>query len=128
MVPNSRIFEHCMELVQLHLGCQISEEQFSVLWARSDCLVKFGKEFKNINLLLSLDAVEYKLEISSESIRQIELYHPRGQLPNFLLIQLLGAPRIFKKLLKMAGFEKLISLLHAALGIFCCMFGASTYL
>ncbi|XP_021821147.1 probable RNA-dependent RNA polymerase 1 [Prunus avium] len=97
MVPNSEIFEHCMELVQLHLGCQISEEQFSVLWARSDVLVKFGKEFKNINLLLSLDAVEYKLEISSESIRQIELYHPRGQLPNFLLIQLLGAPRIFKK-------------------------------
>ncbi|ONI31847.1 hypothetical protein PRUPE_1G334500 [Prunus persica] len=97
MVPNSEIFEHCMELVQLHLGCQISEEQFSVLWTALDVSVKFGKEFKNIYLLLSLDAVEYKLEISSESIRQIELHHPRGQLPNFLLIQLLGAPRIFKK-------------------------------
>ncbi|VVA14604.1 PREDICTED: RNA-dependent [Prunus dulcis] len=97
MVPNSEIFEHCMELAQLHLGCQISEEQFSVLWTALDVSVKFGKEFKNIYLLLSLDAVEYKLEISSESIRQIELHHPRGQLPNFLLIQLLGAPRIFKK-------------------------------
>ncbi|XP_008220918.1 PREDICTED: probable RNA-dependent RNA polymerase 1 [Prunus mume] len=97
MVPNSEIFEHCMELVQLHLGCLISEGQFSVLWTALDVSVKFGKEFKKIYLLLSLDAVEYKLEISSESIRQIELHHPRGELPNFLLIQLLGAPRIFKK-------------------------------
>ncbi|CAL8995204.1 unnamed protein product [Prunus brigantina] len=97
MLPNSEIFEHCMEHVQLHLGCLISQGQFSVLWTASDVSVKFGKEFKKIYLLLSLDAVEYKLEISSESIRQIELHHPRGELPNFLLIQLLGAPRIFKK-------------------------------
>ncbi|BBN67344.1 RNA-dependent RNA polymerase 1 [Prunus dulcis] len=97
MVPNSEIFEHCMELVQLHLGCQISEEQFSVLWARSDVLVKFGVGLKNIYLFFSYDSVDHKLEITSENVSQIELHHPRGQLTKFLLIQLIGAPRIFKK-------------------------------
>ncbi|CAB4295827.1 unnamed protein product [Prunus armeniaca] len=97
MVPNSEIFEHCTELVQLHLGCQISEEQFSVLWARSDVLVKFGVGLKNIYLFFSYDSVDYKLEITSENVSQIELYHPRGQLTKFLIIQLIGAPLIFKK-------------------------------
>ena len=87
IVPNSEIFEHCMELVRLHLGCKISEEQFSVLWARSDVLVKFGVGLENIYLFFSYASVDYMLEITPENGSQIELRRPHGQLTKFLLIQ-----------------------------------------
>ncbi|CAL8080579.1 unnamed protein product [Prunus armeniaca] len=97
IIPDSEIFEHCMERVRLHLGCKISEEQFSVLWERSDVLVKFGVGLKNIYFFFSYASVDYKLKITPEKGSQIELRRPHGQLTKFLLIQLLGAPQLFKK-------------------------------
>lgn len=79
--------EHSIELLNLHFGCLVSEERFSVLWTTSEVQVSFGTEFKNMYLLFCYDSDEYKLEISAERIREIELHCPRGQLRKFLLIQ-----------------------------------------
>ncbi|XP_050132471.1 probable RNA-dependent RNA polymerase 1 [Malus sylvestris] len=89
--------EHSIELLKLHFGCLVSEERFSVLWTTSEVQVSFWTEFKNMFLLFCYDSDEYKLEISAESISKIELHCPHGQLRKFLLIQLLGAPRILKQ-------------------------------
>ncbi|KAK9950500.1 hypothetical protein M0R45_005986 [Rubus argutus] len=91
---NSEFLE---KLVTLHFGCKISNEQFLVLWTQPDVLVKFEMELKNMYLFFSYDCVEYKLEFSSETIFRIQLHHPRGQSAKFLLFQLRGAPRIYKK-------------------------------
>ncbi|KAL2545847.1 RNA-dependent RNA polymerase 1 [Forsythia ovata] len=48
--------------------------------------------------LFSFNNVDYKLQLSYENIWQIVLYRPRGQTAKLLLIQLFGAPRIYKKL------------------------------
>ncbi|KAM1520582.1 hypothetical protein ACFX10_010942 [Malus domestica] len=90
-------FEHSMGLVKLHFGCLVSEEQFSVLWTAPDVQVNFGTEFKNIYFSFSYNSAVYKLEVSTESISQMELHIVRDQLRNYLLIQLLGTPRIFKQ-------------------------------
>ncbi|XP_050376197.1 probable RNA-dependent RNA polymerase 1 [Argentina anserina] len=91
---NSTVLE---KLVTLHFGSKISEEKFSVLWTKSDVAVKFGMELKYVHISFSDDCVEYKLELPSDTIFRIELHSPRGQFAKFLLIQLRGAPRIYKK-------------------------------
>ncbi|KAK9930040.1 hypothetical protein M0R45_027099 [Rubus argutus] len=78
-------------------GCKISKEQFSVLWTNSDVSVIFGKELKKMYCFFSYDSIEYKLELPSETICRIELHRPRGQFAKFLLFQLHGSPRIYKK-------------------------------
>ncbi|CAN6727693.1 unnamed protein product [Malus baccata var. baccata] len=90
-------FEYSMGLVKLHFGCLVSEDQFSVLWTAPDVQVKFGTEFKNIYFSFSYDSAAYKLEVFTESISQMELHIERDQLRKYLLIQLLGTPRIFKQ-------------------------------
>lgn len=95
-VPKPKVFSHDME-VTLHFGCQISDERFYVLWSRMNVSVKYGQGLKKFYLFLSRKDVDYKLELSYENIWQIQLlHHPRAQ-RKFLLIQLLGAPRIHEK-------------------------------
>ncbi|XP_061989254.1 RNA-dependent RNA polymerase 1-like [Rosa rugosa] len=94
MAPRSEVLE---ELVTLHFGCKISGEKFSVLWTKSDVSVTFGMERKNVHLSFCYDCVKYKLELPSDTICRIELHCPRDQFTKFLLIQLRGAPRIYKK-------------------------------
>ncbi|KAM5581252.1 putative RNA-dependent RNA polymerase 1 [Rosa sericea] len=94
LAPKSKVLE---ELVTLHFGCKISEEMFSVLWTKSDVSVTFGMELKNVHLSFSYDCAKYKLELPSDTICRIELRCPLGQFTKFLLIQLRGAPRIYKK-------------------------------
>ncbi|KAK9903772.1 hypothetical protein M0R45_000949 [Rubus argutus] len=94
MAPNSEFLEI---LVTLHFGSKISKEQFSVLWTKSDVSVKFSMELKSIYFFFSYACVEYKLELPSETICWIELHRPYDQSAKFLLFQLRGAPRIYKK-------------------------------
>ncbi|XP_058184041.1 RNA-dependent RNA polymerase 1-like [Rhododendron vialii] len=97
LVPNPKKYEHVMEGVTIYCGCQISKEKFSVLWEREDITVKFGFGLRKVYFFMSYLALEYKLELFYENILKIELHRPRGQTAKFLLIQLLGAPRIYKK-------------------------------
>ncbi|KAI3467225.1 hypothetical protein Pfo_023888 [Paulownia fortunei] len=98
IVQNSRTYVHEMEHVTLNFGCQTSRERFSVLWKGAGVSVKFGTGLKKMHFLLCHNSVEYKLQLSYESIWQIVLYIPRDQTEKLLLIQLFGAPRIYKKL------------------------------
>ncbi|KAH6807238.1 RNA-dependent RNA polymerase 1 [Perilla frutescens var. frutescens] len=98
IVPNPRAYEQEMEGVTLNFGCQISNEKFSVLWKAADVSIKFGTRLKNMHFFLCHDSVEYRLQLTCENIWQIMLYSSRGQTSKVLLIQLYGAPKIYKKL------------------------------
>ncbi|PIM98009.1 RNA-directed RNA polymerase QDE-1 [Handroanthus impetiginosus] len=98
IVQNPRAYVHEMEQVTLNLGCQTSEEKFSVLWKASSVSVKFGLGMKKMHFFLCHNSVQYRLQLSYESIWQIVMYNPRGLSAKFLVIQLFGAPRIYKKL------------------------------
>nr|AHL27584.1 RNA-dependent RNA polymerase 1 [Salvia miltiorrhiza] len=98
IVPNPRTYDNVVEGVTLNLGCQISEDEFSVLWKASDVSIKFGTGLKNMHLFLCHESVEYRLQLYYDNIWQIVLYNSGGQAAQVLLIQLYGAPRIHKKL------------------------------
>ncbi|GMY18202.1 probable RNA-dependent RNA polymerase 1 [Fagus crenata] len=85
-----------MDSITLHFGYQTSRESFSVLWKQENVSVSFDSEKRRLYFFLSYDSVEYKLEISYENIRQIELHYPNVQATKFLLIQLFGAPQIYE--------------------------------
>ncbi|KAG6426193.1 hypothetical protein SASPL_110412 [Salvia splendens] len=51
-----------------------------------------------MHLLLSHESIEYKLQLYHDNIWQIVLYDSGNQAAKVLLIQLYGAPRIYKKL------------------------------
>ncbi|CAL5428108.1 unnamed protein product [Camellia sinensis] len=93
----TKAYVHDMESVTLYFGCQISKEKFSVLWKKENVSVKFGFGLRKLYFFLSHFFVEYKLDLFYENIWQIELRRPRDKTSKFLLIQLVGAPRIYKK-------------------------------
>ncbi|XP_052205932.1 probable RNA-dependent RNA polymerase 1 [Diospyros lotus] len=98
IVQKPKVFLYGMESVILHFGSQISRGTFSVQMKNANTSVKFGFGLRKLHFFLSYLSVEYKLELSYENILQIELHCPRGRTAKFLLIQLLGAPRIYKKI------------------------------
>ncbi|KAM4119796.1 hypothetical protein ACJW30_03G086600 [Castanea mollissima] len=72
-----------------------SRESFSVLWKQENVFVEFDSKKRNLYFHFPYLSEKYKLEISYENIWQIQHHQPRGQAKKFLLIQLLGAPRIY---------------------------------
>ncbi|KAL4639015.1 hypothetical protein ACB092_03G187600 [Castanea dentata] len=84
-----------MDNIALHSGYQTSRETFSVLWKQENVFVRFDSKMRNLYLYFSDLPEKFKLELSYENIWKTELHHPRGQAEKFLLIQLLGAPRIY---------------------------------
>ncbi|EXB32317.1 RNA-dependent RNA polymerase 1 [Morus notabilis] len=97
VVRKPEVFLCSMDDVTLHFGCQVLKEKFSVLWERENVCVKFGEGQRKLYFFLSYGSVDYKLEISYENIWQIKLHRMHGETSKFLLLQLLGAPRIFQK-------------------------------
>ncbi|XP_030957423.1 RNA-dependent RNA polymerase 1-like [Quercus lobata] len=105
IVPKPRTFLHSMENIKLHLGCQISNEKFVILWNAVNVSVNFGIGLRKLQFFLSHNYVEYRLDLYYENIWQIELCHPRSQDTKHLLIQLFGAPRIYEKAMLTSGSE-----------------------
>uniref|UniRef100_A0A7N2L809 RNA-dependent RNA polymerase n=1 Tax=Quercus lobata TaxID=97700 RepID=A0A7N2L809_QUELO len=105
IVPKPRTFLHSMENIKLHLGCQISNEKFVILWNAVNVSVNFGIGLRKLQFFLSHNYVEYRLDLYYENIWQIELRHPRSQDTKHLLIQLFGAPRIYEKAMLTSGSE-----------------------
>ncbi|KAK7274020.1 hypothetical protein RIF29_15090 [Crotalaria pallida] len=97
IVPKPRTFLHNLDNVKLYFGWQISKGRFSVLFKQVDVSVKFGIGMRKLHFFLSNSCVQYKLELSYENIWKIELHQPRGETAKYLIIQLLGAPRVFEK-------------------------------
>ncbi|KAL9438080.1 hypothetical protein AB3S75_023866 [Citrus x aurantiifolia] len=83
--------------LKLNFGCQISKDKFSVLWSQENVSVKLCSDLRKFMFFLSYASVDYKLELSYESIWQIELHRPRGHSVKYLVIQLYGAPMIYEK-------------------------------
>ncbi|XP_042502410.1 RNA-dependent RNA polymerase 1-like [Macadamia integrifolia] len=98
IVPKPRPSIFNLEHTKLHFGCQVSDDQFFVLWSGQNVMVNFGFELRKIYFFLSYGGVEYKLELSYEDIWKIQLRRPDGQNRyKFLLIQVLGVPMIYEK-------------------------------
>ena len=73
--------------LKLNFGCQISKDKFSVLWSQENVSVKLCSDLRKFMFFLSYASVDYKLELSYESIWQIELHRPRGHSVKYLVIQ-----------------------------------------
>lgn len=103
IVPKPRTYEHSMENTTLHFGCQISKHKFLGFWKGQNSSVSFGYGLRKIYFFLCVINKECKLELSYESIWQIELRRPRGTRSKYLLIQLFGVPRIYEKVQRSSG-------------------------
>ncbi|XP_068660914.1 probable RNA-dependent RNA polymerase 1 [Aristolochia californica] len=103
IVPKPKTFLSTLEGVTLHLGCQVSADEFSVLWNVTNVKVKFEFGLKKLEFVLSYAGHEYRLDLFYGSIWQIQLRCPRGQNRKFILIQVQAAPRIYKRNLPISG-------------------------
>jgi RNA-dependent RNA polymerase len=95
LVPNPKVYAHSMNGANLHFGCQVSANKFSVLWEKEDVSVKFGFGLRRLYFFFPHLGKEYKLELLYENIWQIELHRPLRIPLKYLVIQLYGAPRIY---------------------------------
>ncbi|KAM7488843.1 hypothetical protein LguiB_026327 [Lonicera macranthoides] len=86
-----------MGSIDLYFGCQVSADKLAVLWKQHDVLVRLDFGLKKMHFLFSYYGNDYKLELFYENIWQIELRHPPGRNTKFLIIQLIGAARIYEK-------------------------------
>lgn len=96
IVPKPRKSLFVLEDAELHLGCLISEETLGVLWSCTDVKVHFGFDMKKISFFLVQGNQSYKLELSYESIWDIQQHCPSAQRSQFLVIQVEAAPRIYE--------------------------------
>lgn len=90
IVPKPRTYMYTLKDLTLCFGCQVSREQFCVLWEGGVDLVNFGIGMRKMNFRLIYNSVEYKLELSYENIWQIQLHGPRHRSMKYLVIQVLG--------------------------------------
>ncbi|OVA04184.1 RNA-dependent RNA polymerase [Macleaya cordata] len=97
IIPKPRVSMFHLTVPALHFGCQVSNERFFNVWKARDVSVDFGFGLRKLYFLLSYSDVEYKLELSYESIWDIQLRRPGNPNTSFLLIQMLAAPRIYEK-------------------------------
>ncbi|KAL4575651.1 hypothetical protein LXL04_022502 [Taraxacum kok-saghyz] len=91
--PKQFAFE--MEGATLHFGCQVSKEILHVLCEMRNTSVMFG--LRRLYFVVSYPTTCYKLQLSYENIWQVQLRRSRGNSSRFVVIQLYGAPRIYKK-------------------------------
>ncbi|KAL3751152.1 hypothetical protein ACJRO7_012034 [Eucalyptus globulus] len=97
VVPNPKVFQHCLDNVTFYFGCPNSEDKFNALWESPNASVKFGSGTRKLFFFLTYNSVDYMLELSYENIQRIQLYQPLRETLKYLVIQLPSAPRIHKK-------------------------------
>ncbi|KQK02024.1 hypothetical protein BRADI_3g59910v3 [Brachypodium distachyon] len=104
IVPRPRTAMFTLHGATLRFSCLLKENVLSVLWSGTDVSVEFGFDMKKIYFYL--ECRKYKLELSYESIWEIQLHRPpayRSQ-KKFLLIQVEAAPKIYELNQRRAGF------------------------
>ncbi|KAL8161780.1 hypothetical protein V2J09_013269 [Rumex salicifolius] len=90
--------EHSIQDVTLHFGCQIEASKFVVLWSSGqDLTLSFGFSQRKLYFFLPYQLRVYKLELSYDSIWQIQLRRPPLTQTKFLLIQMSGRPYVYEK-------------------------------
>ncbi|KAJ4972991.1 hypothetical protein NE237_006165 [Protea cynaroides] len=104
IVPKPRPSILNLEDTRLQFGCQVSDDEFCNLYTAEDVAVNFGFDMRKIYFFLSYGGVDYKLELTYEDIWQIQLRRPPRQYRyKYLLIQVLGIPRIYEKPVRSSG-------------------------
>ncbi|KAG8059507.1 hypothetical protein GUJ93_ZPchr0002g26649 [Zizania palustris] len=105
IVPRPRVAMFCLEDATLHFGCLLKERVLSALWSRREVSVEFGFNMKKIYFYLSNNSIRYKLELSYESIWEIQLHCPpvHSSQKKFLLIQVQAAPKIYEMIPRRSG-------------------------
>ncbi|XP_007045555.2 PREDICTED: probable RNA-dependent RNA polymerase 1 [Theobroma cacao] len=107
--PKPQFHLNSIDNLTLHFGCQVSRQKFSVLWKKDEVSFKYGSKLDRLYFLLSYNSTDYKLELFDDSVWQIVLHSPLDQTKKFLIIQLLGAPRIYEKDLTILNSAKEVS-------------------
>ncbi|CAH8353817.1 unnamed protein product [Eruca vesicaria subsp. sativa] len=101
IVPKPRASLHTLPSLKMYFGCQVSPKKLSVFWTCLNVGVSFGTGMRKLHFSLSwYDEKEYRLELPYENIWQIDLHSPpqgRGDSSKYLVIQVIGAPKIFEK-------------------------------
>ncbi|XVF85601.1 hypothetical protein PTKIN_Ptkin17bG0130100 [Pterospermum kingtungense] len=98
IIPSPKQFIlHSIDNLMLNFGFQASKQKFSVLWKQDDVSFKFGQKLDKLYFFLSYNSTEYKLELFNDNVWQVVLHYPPDQTKKCLIIQLLGAPRIYEK-------------------------------
>ncbi|KAK1288302.1 RNA-dependent RNA polymerase 1 [Acorus calamus] len=103
IVPKPRTPMFKLEDSVLHFGCQTSEDRFLVLWSGIKVEVHFGFELRKLHFFLSCNGVSYKLDLTYESIWEIQLRRCNTKHVKFLLLQVQAAPRIYENLIVNSG-------------------------
>ncbi|PPD73110.1 hypothetical protein GOBAR_DD29982 [Gossypium barbadense] len=98
IIPQKPKFDlHIIDDLVLHFGNPASKDKFTVLWNQSRVSFKYGLKLDKLYFFLSYNSVDYKLELYNENVLQMVLHYVPDQTKKCLLIQLLGAPRIYEK-------------------------------
>jgi len=87
ILPKQRNFSHSLDDIAVHFGCQTSKNKLSVLWEHQSASVKFGFRLRKMFIFFHYLSVDYKLQISSESMSRIELHHSDDLTKKLLLFQ-----------------------------------------
>ncbi|XP_026436670.1 probable RNA-dependent RNA polymerase 1 [Papaver somniferum] len=103
IVPNSRlplrVSVFRSQATALYFGDQVSDNCFLSNWKGHNVIVDFEFGFRRLSFLLSYLHVDYKLELTYESIWRIHLHRSENRSPQMLLIQMFAAPKVYKKFL-----------------------------
>ncbi|XP_023549735.1 probable RNA-dependent RNA polymerase 1 [Cucurbita pepo subsp. pepo] len=86
-----------MENVNVQWGNLVSKEEMKVIWKGEKWSVEYGIGVRKLGFYLSYEGVEYKMELCFENILGVQLRCSDDRGSKHFLIQLQGAPRIFKK-------------------------------
>ncbi|TYH78510.1 hypothetical protein ES332_D04G232300v1 [Gossypium tomentosum] len=98
IIPQKPKFDlHSIDDLVLHFGCPASKDKFTVLWNQSRVSFKYGQKLDKLYFFLSYNSLDYKLELYNENVLQMVLHYVPDHTKKCLLIQLLGAPRIYEK-------------------------------
>ncbi|KAK8463078.1 hypothetical protein SEVIR_1G318100v4 [Setaria viridis] len=105
IVPRPRIAMFSLDAAALHLGCLVKENILYTLFSVRNISVQFGFDMKKIYFYLSYNLIKYKLELSYESIWEMQLHRPPAYLSRtkFLLFQVQAAPKIYELLPRRSG-------------------------
>ncbi|RZC61369.1 hypothetical protein C5167_023115 [Papaver somniferum] len=87
VVPKPRVSMFHLQAPALHFGCQVSDDCFHVIWKGLNVTVDFEFGFRKLSFLSSYCDVNYKLELSYDSIWRIHLHRPKNRSTQILLIQ-----------------------------------------
>lgn len=89
IVPRPRVAMFSLDDAVLHLGCLVNQNILSTIFTARDVSVQFGFDMKKIYFYLSYNLIKYKLELSYESIWEMQLHRPPAYMSptKFLLFQ-----------------------------------------